>query len=301
MADRVPVPVQATPVSAPVAAPIAKTESGSGSLMKYYSPASTLQDNITGGTGGRGGGSGNGNGNGNGNAAAVAPGPALHAMSCPPQSGDDRAALSLAPLFPQPGSPGVMSKPVAHIPGCLLALESLFMHYCLPSRLLLTGGEGLHLGDTGVELVARSLMGTFRVVEVDLSRNEIGPAGATAFSTSLGMPGTEPEPHRGRRLRCRGGTQPDRERVNGNTYCKHLKRQHLNICIARTPTAPDEYFCSVRWVALKTPGLFVFFGPTNARERRRGFFACFVEVRRCLSRAKQVLSRRSRTGCGPGA
>ena len=163
MADRVPVPVQATPVSAPVAAPIAKTESGSGSLMKYYSPASTLQDNITGGTGGRGGGSGNGNGNGNGNAAAVAPGPALHAMSCPPQSGDDRAALSLAPLFPQPGSPGVTSKPVAHIPGCLLALESLFMHYCLPSRLLLTGGEGLHLGDTGVELVACSLMGTFRV------------------------------------------------------------------------------------------------------------------------------------------
>ena len=78
-----------------------------------------------------------------------------------------------------------MSKPVAHIPGCLLALESLFMHYCLPSRLLLTGGEGLHLGDTGVELVARSLMGTFRVVEVDLSRNEIGPAGATALSTSL--------------------------------------------------------------------------------------------------------------------
>jgi len=59
------------------------------------------------------------------------------------------------------------------------------MHYCLPSRLLLTGGEGLHLGDTGVELVARSLMGTFRVVEVDLSRNEIGPAGATALSTSL--------------------------------------------------------------------------------------------------------------------
>ena len=106
-------------------------------------------------------------------------------MSCPPQSGDDRAALSLAPLFPQPGSPGVISKPVAHIPGCLLALESLFMHYCLPSRLLLTGGEGLHLGDTGVELVARSLMGTFRVVEVDLSRNEIGPAGATALSTSL--------------------------------------------------------------------------------------------------------------------
>ena len=117
----------------------------------------------------------------------------------------------------------------------------------------------------------------------------------------FGMPGTEPEPHRGQRLRCRGGTQPDRERVSGNTYCKHLKRQHLNICIARTPTAPDEYFCSVMWVALKTPGLFVFFGPTNARERRRGFFACFVEVRRCLSRAKQVLSRRSRTGCGPGA